>query len=103
MKRLKFPAFILALGFALVSAFAFSTKPVKSNRLTTTYFYIGDYTDTEINKPENWVDAGTACGSSGDLPCTIDYPGDRVDFDLMVEAFEDVSDANDQASTRKNL
>lgn len=99
MKRLKFPVFFAALALAVVSAFAFNVKP-QAVKLTTSYHYIGIYTDAEVAKPVNWIEETTDCPSEGNLPCEIETPLDRTNFDVMVQGFTNVADAKD-ASTKR--
>jgi hypothetical protein len=99
MKRLKFPAFFIAMAVALVSAFAFST-PQKTNKLTTSYHYIGDFIDEEVSKPENWIAEPSSCPAEAELPCSISTELDRNDFDLLVGTFTNVADANAACTTQ---
>lgn len=99
MKRLKFPVFFAAMAMALVTAFAFNT-PQKATTFTTSYHYIGAFTDAEVKKPINWVAESVTCDAEGDLPCSIATELDRTNFDMQVQAFTNVADATSAATTK---
>lgn len=100
MKHFKFPLFLLAMGIAIAGAFAFSPKAEKAQPFSTSYHYIGAYTDPEVKKPINWVEESSSCPESGDVPCSILTDLNRANFDLMVQGFADVADATSAATTR---
>lgn len=93
MKKVQFSAFFLALGLAVMSALAFTPKPVKAVKTPVTYYYTGENTLPEMKLPGNWSDVGEGCGSTGDYPCTIDFEGTRTEFDALVENFSSIGDA----------
>lgn len=103
MKRFKLPAFVLALGLVVLSAFAFNTTSVKTDKLYDTYYYVGDNTIGEMRLPANWLNSGTSCGETGDYPCTINFSdGDRAAFDAHVANFPNVATATSEAATKRN-
>lgn len=101
MKRLKFPAFLLVMAIAVVSAFAFNTPTVKSHHFDATYYYVGDNTLAQMQDKDNWVTTGTACGSSGDRPCTYNWVGTRVAFNAHVAGFPSTAQAISESATIK--
>jgi len=100
MNRFKFPLFLLAMGIAIAGAFAFNTKAEKAHSFSTSYHYIGAYTDQEVKKPINWVAESSSCPETGDVPCSILTDLNRANFDLMVQGFNDVADATSASTTR---
>src|SRR5690242_1344310 len=94
MKRtFKVPLAFVAVLLAIASAFAFRNHPVQKQSLTTSYHYVGAYTDVEVAKPENWIAESSSCGEEGDAPCSILGSSDRPTFDAMVEGFANVAAA----------
>jgi hypothetical protein len=98
-KILKFPIFILAFAMAIMSAFAFNTKPV-TKVFSTSYHYVGAYTNAEVKKPANWVAESSSCPPSGNLPCSILTNLSRANFDLMVQGFSNVAAATAASTTK---
>jgi hypothetical protein len=101
MKRtFKVPLAFVAVLFAVASAFAFRNHPAQKQGSITSYHYVGAYTNSEVSKPQNWIEEESFCGGEGDAPCSISTELDRNGFDTMVAGFTTVSDANNASTTK---
>ncbi len=100
MNRFKFPLFLLAMGIAITTVFAFgpaqhaqqqAAKPKQET--STRYYYNGPGTQTiaELADPQNWVTTPALCEETGDDVCSISHTGSRTDFDNYISGFADDS------------
>jgi hypothetical protein len=103
MKMIKFPFLILVMAFAIMSAFAFNTKPVKALHSPVTYYYTGDNTLAHVRTAALWVASGDPCFATGGTPCSLTYPSSsRSAFDAHVAAFPSVAQANSECDTKRD-
>jgi len=80
MKQIKNWLFASAFVFALAGAFAFS-MPASNAKTFTTYHYDSDsYELEDMQNIELWKESGPSCDVDGDLPCTINFVGNREAF-----------------------
>ena len=92
------------LGMLVMGILVFTQSAFKSDakRVDTVYHFTGNNSD-EINDPASWELTNSqdpACGSIGDLPCTISVPGNET-LDSYVENTPAV-DITANALSRKN-
>jgi ABC-type glycerol-3-phosphate transport system substrate-binding protein len=77
MKKIKMMLMASAFIIALAGAFAFSS-PSGNAKTYTTYHYDSDsYALEDMQDVENWKESGPGCDAEGNVPCTINFDGDK--------------------------
>jgi hypothetical protein len=89
MKNFKLSAFVLALGLAVMSAFAFNP-----HKTMTTYHYNGTTQNIgDLSNPLKWA-PGVACDPTGPKVCSIDFDGNQSAFNTYISSFSSQTPAD---------
>ena len=86
MKKIKLMLMASAFIIALSAAFAF-TAPSGNAKTYTTYHYDSDsYVLADMQNVDNWKESGPSCDFDGDLPCAINFEGDKEALETFLGA-----------------
>lgn len=103
MKKIKSLLAVAAFMVAIIGAFAFNTKSAKPLHTSTIYHYTSNSDQlADMKNISNWVAEDPSCGSTGDIPCAVEYDGDLSAFQTYLNGFSDVPTLVAAASERKS-